>query len=67
MSSRIRSGGCSRHHGERLLAAGRGQEVKAFRREHDFQQLSVVALIVHDQDARGVVGDVGARVHVRAS
>ena len=44
-----------RHHGERFLAAGRGREVKAFGREHDFQQLSVVAIIVHDQKARGVV------------
>ena len=49
-----------RHHGERLLAAGSGQEVKAFRREHDFQQLSVVAFVVHDQNAGRVVGDVGA-------
>ena len=59
MSSRIRSGGCRATMRERFLAAGRGQEDEAFRREHDFQQLPVVALIVHDQNARRVVGDVG--------
>ena len=42
-----------RDHGERFLAAGGGQEQKALRREHDFQQLSVVAFIVHDQNAGG--------------
>ena len=56
-----------RHHGERFLAAGRGLEEKAFGCEHHFQQLSVVVLIVHDQNACGVVRDIGLRVHVRAS
>ena len=54
------------HDGERFLAAGSGQEVKAFRREHALEQLSVVAFIVNDQNAGWVVSDVGARDHVRA-
>ncbi len=58
MSSRIEVGRLLRHHGERFLAAGSGQEDEAFRREHDFQQLPVVAFVVHDQDACRVVGDV---------
>ena len=55
-----------RHDGERFLAAGGGQEEKAFRREHDFQQLLVVAFIVHDQDAWLVIENVGARVQSQA-
>ena len=34
--------------------------------QHDFQQLSVVALVVHDQNARRVVGDVGTHRHLRS-
>ena len=39
-------------HGERFFAAGGGLEEEALRREHDLQQLPVLALVVHDQDAR---------------
>ena len=58
MSSRIEVGRLLRHHGERFLAAGRGLQEEAFRREHDFQQLPVVALVVHDQNACRAVGDL---------
>jgi hypothetical protein len=55
-----------RHDRERFLATGSGQDDKAFASEDDSQHLSVVAVIVHDQNACRVAGGVGARVHVRA-
>ena len=54
---------------ERFFAAGRGQEKIAFRPEHDVQQLSVLAFIIHNQNAGCVASDVGrwARAHTVAS
>ena len=52
---------------ERFLAAGCGPEEEACRREHHFQQLSVVAFIVHNQHACWVGPDVRSGVHARAS
>ncbi len=56
-----------RHHGERFLAAGRGREDVAFRGEHHLEQLPVLPLVVHDQDACRAVRDVrpGARLRLR--
>ena len=42
------------HHRERLFAAGNALEEEAFRREHHFQYLSIVALVVHE--SRRVAG-----------
>jgi len=47
---------------ERFLAAGGAQEDKAFRRQHDFQHVPVLALIIDDQNACLVVRDVGGHL-----
>jgi hypothetical protein len=54
------------HDGEGFLAIRNGQEMKAFRREHDFQQLSVLAFVVHDQNARCMIRSVEVRAHAGA-
>ena len=41
--------------GKSYLATGRAQQRKPFRLEHHLQQVSVVALIIHDQDRCGLV------------
>lgn len=45
----------------------RGEGEKAFLPEDHLQQLSVVALIVHNQHARLVIGVLSVRIHTRAS
>ena len=57
-SSRMRSGGSRRDQGERLLAAGGQLENEARRRQHHLEQLAVLALIVHDEDAGRPAGDL---------
>ena len=50
------------YQGKSFLAAGRADENKALRLEHDFQQISVEALVVHDQNGSrwlGVVAQEG--------
>jgi hypothetical protein len=51
-----------RHDVERFLAAGSAQKDKAFRRQHDFQHVPVLALIIDDQNACLVVRDVGGHL-----
>jgi hypothetical protein len=46
------------HHGERFPAAASRLKEHAFGPQHRFQELSVVDLVVHNQNSRLMVEDV---------
>jgi hypothetical protein len=55
------------HDGERILAALRGEQLKAVRHQHRLEQSPVAKLIVHDQDPCDVVEVAGECAHTPTS